>query len=301
MITGCLETVRAAHFAGCMLFFGIFMFDLFAGRFAGPAWGGRRRAFEIVLLPILLLTGTLWFAGVAVSISGLAGWQAFDNTVLSAVWNQTAFGTVWKVRLIFLGAAVLAVFLPDAPARRRLQWFLAALLLGSLAWAGHGRETSNWHLGADVLHLLVAGVWPAGLLPLWLVMRRMASDSEPATRALAVQLVRRFSAVSMAAVALLSFTGWINARYLVGSWSNLFQQPYGRWLCAKILLFLAAVALGAINWWVLKPRLRTEQNVPPAFAVTARQLQFNIRLELLLNAAVTIIVAILGLLPPAAN
>ena len=67
--------------------------------------------------------------------------------------------------------------------RAKLIWielFLSGCLLGSLAWAGHGQEgqPAGLHLLADVLHLLVAGIWPAGLLPFFLLLRKMRQKSE---------------------------------------------------------------------------------------------------------------------------
>ncbi|HUB87720.1 MAG TPA: CopD family protein, partial [Verrucomicrobiae bacterium] len=171
----------------------------------------------------------------------------------------------------------------------------AGALLGSLAWAGHGQEDSVWHLVADILHLLIAGIWPAGLLPFALLLRKLRRTSEPAI----VPLVRRFSAWSLFGAAVLAASGLVNAWFLVGSFSNLVGQVYGRWLLAKIILFAAAVSIGAVNLLRLKPRLSTESPQTKNFEATAAQLQFNVRMELFLATAVIVIVAILGILPPA--
>jgi putative copper export protein len=60
--------------------------------------------------------------------------------------------------------------------------------------------------------------------------------------------VRRFSALSLGGVALLAATGFINSWFLVGSFSNLIEQTYGRWLLAKIILFCFAVAICGFSW-----------------------------------------------------
>jgi putative copper export protein len=86
-------------------------------------------------------------------------------------------------------------------------------------------------------------------------------------------LVRRFSAVSLGSVVLLALTGWVNAWVLVGSFSNVFGQTYGRWLGGKIILFfsrsgklaagralkaaghdssLAAPSSKTADWWIDK-------------------------------------------------
>jgi putative copper resistance protein D len=112
-------------------------------------------------------------------------------------------------------------------------------------------------------------------------------------------LVRRFSALSLTAVALLAMTGFVNSWFLVGSVENLFGLTYGRWLLAKIILFSIAVTIGAINLLRLKPRLLA--GAPPwrKTEIAAAQLQLNVQMELALAMAIVIIVAILGILPPA--
>ena len=164
-----------------------------------------------------------------------------------------------------------------------------------------GPWTGNflWHLFADVLHLLVAGFWPTGLLPLALLLRKLRRTSEPAKKLPIAALVRRFSALSLGSVALLAATGFINSWFLVGSFSNLLEQPYGRWLLAKIILFCFAVAIGAVNLLRLKPRLEIKNVQTDNPETTVAQLQFNVHAELFLGIAIVIVVAILGILPPA--
>jgi putative copper resistance protein D len=295
---------RAVHFGSCLLFFGLFAFDRFVVVAPGlPAeimeqWQSRIRLLNLILLPIILISGIVWFVLVAMNMSG----QWLQTEILKTVWTQTQFGTVWKFRLAVWLVALVATTIPyffqlrSAPGKMLawLELIFAGLLLGSLAWAGHGQEGSTWHLFADVLHLLAAGFWPAGLLPLALFLHKLRWTSEPAKWNWVTSLVRRFSAASLVVVALLAITGLVNSWYLVGSFANLFQQPYGRWLLAKIILFCIAVAIGAVNLLRLKPRLSFENQASPA----AARLQLNVWLELLLGVVVVVIVAILGILPP---
>jgi copper resistance protein D len=190
----------------------------------------------------------------------------------------------------------------QATIQKPILWFLFAIsacLLGSLAWAGHGREDSAWHLSADVLHLLAAGIWPSGLLPLFLILRKSPVVATEADWVSMAQLVRRFSATSLAAVSLLAVTGYVNSWFLVGTVSNLFGQPYGRWLLVKTIFFCAALAIASVNLLRLKPRLLNESSQPDKAGATTAQLQRNVQLELLLGTAIIIVVAILGILPPA--
>jgi copper resistance protein D len=309
-----LVATRAVHFGACLLFFGILAFDRFvaASILAGVKieaanyWKTRRRWVICALLPVILLSGIAWFASVAATMSALPLRQAVQPGILETVWNQTEFGTIWKLRLIVCLVAVAAAGFFCSHLRPRLQrtlvWIqlvLGSLLLGSLAWAGHGVEGPSWHLLADVLHLLVAGLWPTGLLPLTLFLHQLRCGSEPERWSWIAVLVRRFSALSLAAVALLAVTGFVNSWVLVGSLSNLGGQIYGRWLIAKICLFCFAVVIGAVNLLRLKPRLLAGNPPPPEAEVVAAQLQFNVQMELTLGTGMVVIVAILGILPPA--
>jgi copper resistance protein D len=306
MMTTWLILARAIHIGACLLYFGVFAFDRFvattisanAKSMIGDYWQKRIRIFSLVSLPAILLSGIMWFILATVIMSG----QPLQAEILKTVWTRTQFGSVWTIRLVFwFAAAVITIlfhFLKSNPSfQKKLFWLqlcLSGALLGSLAWAGHGQETSTWHLFADVLHLVVAGFWPAGLLPLTLLLNKLRQMTIPLRWKVVATLVHRFSTLSLVSVALLVATGFINSWFLAGSFSNLLEQTYGRWLLAKIILFGLALSIGAVNLLRLKPRLALENA-----ETTAAQLQFNIRVELFLGVVIVIIVAVLGILPPA--
>ena len=304
MTTDLFVLARAVHFGACLLLFGWIAFGLaVAMPVRNPAlvdfWRQGLRHCEWILLPIILVSGAVWFALVAVNMSG--GPLGMD--VLKAVWVQTQFGIVWQYRFVFWLVAMVIVIVSlfvkrVVPFQNLLSWLqfcLAACLLGSLAWAGHGRESSGWHLLADILHLLVAGVWPAGLLPLFLLLRYLRQSADTTQIPLTIPLIRQFSITSIISVTLLSATGLVNSWYLVGSPSHLLSQPYGRWLLLKVCLFLVAVAIGAVNLLYLRSRLSS----PSTFPSAAAQIRLNVLIELILATAVIIVVAMLGILPPA--
>ncbi len=246
MTTEYFVLTRAVHFGACLLFFGLLAFDRFVAASvvvgdtmeAAIYWRSRLRFFQMIVLPVTLVSGIFWFILVTAAMSDLPFNQALRLETLKIVWSQTGFGVVWKWRLVFwcvaaLVAPVAWLTKPQTLLHRGLIYFelsLGALLLGSLAWAGHGQEDSPWHLLADVMHLLVAGFWPTGLLPLFLLLRQLRRNPAGEYAPSVAVLVRRFSALSLASVILLVLTGWVNTWYLVGSFSNLVEQPYGRWL-----------------------------------------------------------------------
>ena len=290
---------RAVHIGACLLFFGVFAFDRFVAAVVFPQnhfdaasyWKSLVKIFSSLLLPIIFLSGLAWFALAAMIMSG----EPPQTEILKTVWRQTQFGAAWRAHLFFWVAAVVVAILFRSPRFQTwLQLVFSGALLGSLAWAGHGLEGSRWHLFADVLHLLTAGFWPAGLLPFWLLLRRLRQVLETTSSFSIVALVRRFSAVSLAAVSVLVVTGWVNSWFLAGSFSNLLAHTYGRFLLLKIALFVLTVVLGAVNLLRLKPRLALENSEK-----AAAQMQLNVQAELFLGTAVIVVVAILGTLPPA--
>jgi len=302
-----LFLIRAVHIGACLLFFGVFVFDrmtasgLASGQGEiGKYWNSRFHIMNWVLPAVILVSGIAWFALVAMTMSG----QPLQTDILKIVWAQTQFGAVAKIRLLFLlPAAVLSCFQKSAPGVGKfaawVQMLAAGCLLGSLAWAGHGQEGPRWHVLADVVHLLAAGIWPGGLLPLLVVLRKARRIAGPQVWLSMSALVSRFSAISLTTVLVLAITGTANAIYLVGNFSNLIGQPYGRWLLAKIILFCLALAIAAVNLLRLKPRLIVEKLEPEKAAATAAQLQRNVQFELLLGSGIIAVVAVLGVLPPA--
>jgi copper resistance protein D len=168
----------------------------------------------------------------------------------------------------------------------------AAALAGSLAWLGHAGAGEDGQrtlmLGADVAHLLAAGLWPAGLLPFALLLRRrMKEGALPAAYAAA----RRFSAMSLVTVGVLAGSGLVNAWFLVGSFHALVATDYGRLLMVKLGVFAAAVGLGGWNLLVHKPGLET---APGALGAMAGK----VWVEVSLGTVIVALVAIMGTLPP---
>jgi copper resistance protein D len=307
MMTFWLILTRAVHIGSCLLFFGVLVFDrVTASGLAGGQgeisrnWKTRLCVISWVLPPVILVSGMVWFALVAVTMSG----QPPEVDILKIVWAQTQFGAVSKIRLIFLIAvAVVSCFQRSAPEAQRfaawVQTLATGCLLGSLAWIGHGQDGPRWHLLADVVHLLAAGIWPMGLLPLLFLLRSARRSAAPQDWRFMSDMVSRFSTVSLITVLVLAITGTMNAMYLVGTFSNLIGQPYGRWLLAKIIFFAVALAIAAVNLFRLKPRLIAEKFEPEMAAATAALLQKNVRFEFVLGSGIVAVVAVLGILPPA--
>jgi putative copper resistance protein D len=219
-------------------------------------------------------------------MSGTGVIEAIQSGALAVVLQETAPGHVWVVR------AGIWVALAAVVAWGRRTWLaalLAAALAASVTWLGHaGAQGSPAKLAVDAAHLLAAGVWPAGLVPFALLLRRRLRDGDAAG---AREAVRRFSAMSLGAVAVLAASGIVNAWVLVGSFHALVASDYGRVLMLKAALFCVALALGAWNLLRLKPQLEAESRALEA-------IRRNVWIEAALASAIVLVVAVLGTLPP---
>jgi putative copper resistance protein D len=247
---------------------------------------------------VVLLSALSLLLATAANMAGSAV-AALDPDTIGTVLFGTSFGRAWCWHLVFAISAIAVCLAPRASWRMTAILTLSLLLLVSLGWVGHAVEgqglASLLHQINQMLHLLAAGLWLGGLVPLTWLLGRARSSSGSAWISIARDVVPRFSQMGYAAVALLAATGAINMLLLVGSVEALVGTPYGRLLSVKILLFLAMVAAALFNRFRLLPRLRREGRAAGSIAALARSVLF----EQALSIAVLAVVSVLGTWPPA--
>jgi copper resistance protein D len=95
-------------------------------------------------------------------------------------------------------------------------------------------------------HHLGTAVWLGAMPYLWISLGRTEGVDE------ARRLTQRYSRMALLGAAMLVSAGVVMAFFYVGTWSGLYTTAYGVMLVAKIYLFLAMVALGAGNWYVVR-------------------------------------------------
>lgn len=309
--------IRAVHMGGVMTVFAAFTFPLLVMQ---PALGalprqemvGFCRRFERAMLMteiwsllVSFISAVLWFWVEAAAMSGRSLIGALAPEVVGTVLRQTKFGECWAIRvalMVLIAALWLALWRmgePHAKKRRALNLvvaLLAGILLATLALAGHAASSQATHLAADIVHLLVGGIWPAGLLPFALVLALAKRDHANLLDFVGLVTVRS-SAINLVIIGAIATTGLVNAWFLVGSIEALFASHYGRLLLLKVVLFACMISFGAINRFQLRPRLLSEAGHVREGAL--RLLQRNVVLELCVGVVVLIIVGAMGITSPA--
>jgi uncharacterized membrane protein len=109
-------------------------------------------------------------------------------------------------------------------------------------------------------------------------------------RAVGIKVVRRFSTLALVAVAWLAATGLFAAYLHVGDPRLLVPTTYGRTLIAKLVLFAALVALGAVHRRMSIPRL--DKAVGGRKSMLERILPFEMAVGLALVGAVALMMSL---------
>ena len=290
-----LVTTRALQLMSSLLPVGVFAFALYGDGQPTGSWRVQRSLLLICAL-LALGSGLLWLSLVAGRIYGAAGSVDPQMRHWLAILHATRFGQVWQWRFL-----LLLVWLPIAlwyeHARRRRGLVVigvaaSAAGLASLAWIGHaGASGSILRLVADIAHLLAAGVWIGGLLPLYLLLRGIESTLgvEHARRT-----TRRFSIVGLICVGSLLASGIVNASPLGWQLWDWTHSQYGRLLLYKLGLFGVLLVIAARNRLWLTPALLSTQPLE-----AAGSLRRAIVAELVFAAAIIAVVGALGAsMPP---
>ena len=264
--------------------------------------------------PLLAMTSII---GAALSILGLLTMAAsmadiplgsLDRAGVEAFLTGMTAGTAWLVRMATLVALALSAAILHRWPRPAL--FVAAqgsgIALATLAWNGHGAMddgTVGWlHLGADMVHLLAAGVWIGALAGLGMLVSRSAARMDRQHLTITHRALEGFSGTGSVVVALIVVTGLVNSWLLVGlgGISSLPTSFYGQFLLAKVGLFLAMLVLAAANRFRLTPALSNAMaRDDHAAAICA--LRWSLGFEASLAVIVLGIVALLGTLEPIAT
>jgi copper transport protein len=196
---------------------------------------------------------------------------------------DTRFGFALSIGAIgaTIAGTLAAIAVADPPLR-----VPAALIGGPLiavpSFAGHALDAGRpWFtIVVDLVHITAAAVWLGGLLSLVLILPLLRGD--PALR----EVGRRFSILTLCAVATVAATGVVRAFGELSALSQVWSSSYGRLLIVKTILLALLAALGWVNRYRLVPRLGNDPRTPGL-------LRRNVGGELLLFAGLITAVALL--------
>ena len=300
---------RWLHLASSVLLVGAVAMIVLAGRSdraTAQQWERRVLASAWVWALLALVSGLVVLGVQTALFEGRAD-AAFEARAVGRVLLETQAGRVWLVRAGLL--AVLAAFLSlRVSVERRADWRAARgqnVLLGvaalvPLAAAGHAAAVEPGTARAivlDGLHLLGAGFWVGGLLPLAQLLSASSTEAGADARPYAVLAVRRFSRAAFLMVAVLAVTGTALAIFHVGSVAGLVGTSYGRLLLSKLALLLLALVFAALNRSVLLARLGGDG--PTVGRPAMRRLSGFVVVEAALALGILIVVAAMNVTPPA--
>jgi copper transport protein len=279
-VEGVYGAARGLHYAALLLVVGAIGFRLLVWPARATARWPRRLLLGAAAAGLVCALAGVGLQGALGAGAGLG--QVLDGPVLDGSLD-TRTGVAWLVR-----AAAWAVVLAVLVAIGRATWtrgravavaLPAAVLVGTLPWAGHAETQSPRAVlvPADVLHVLAAGAWLGGLV-LLVVCFWPGRSPRPAEGA--AEATVRFSRLALPAMAVLVVAGLVQAWFYLGSVGAVVESTYGWALVAKVALLTAVVALAAGN------RRRTARLAAAGADAAGRALRRSMRGELALAVAV---------------
>jgi copper transport protein len=263
---------------------------------AGPALPLLRRwRFGMAALALLALGATLTL--LLQFTADLSG--ALTVETLTTVLTGTRNGGLFAARIGVLGALLGLGMIAARAAPGRFSTVFALALSGLLlvlhAAGGHAATQPTPVIGIAILtiHLAATSAWIGGLALFALTIGLLRTTHPGALP----RLVRRFSALALLSVAVLTLSGVISAARELTTLADLRQTAYGQALLLKTALFGGLLLFGAYHLFRLSPALRRS----PADPTPPRRLQRSMRFELALGSGVLLVAAILATLPPPAG
>jgi copper transport protein len=233
---------------------------------AGAPWG----ALTVVGLGAFVALATFLSLSAGAISAGAQDLAAHHDLPFdfAAPFGWTPFAIAMRVSLAGTAAAVVVAagrWLASGNARRVRsgpRGLDAALLLGALAagvaamggmsFAGHAFAGGGPMFAVfDWLHLLGVAAWLGTLGGLALLawhLRRIGAER----RVVLGAALARHSRVALVAAPVVVLTGLANSPVVIGSARNIVSSQYGDLILAKATLFSAAVAIGAVNYLLIR-------------------------------------------------
>ncbi|MBW7973938.1 CopD family protein, partial [Bradyrhizobium sp. BR 10289] len=230
---------------------------------------------------VLRISAAAWalltIASLALNAAALVG-------TLQVSWSEALGADFGRADVVIAASAFGIAVLSKNPARGARAAVLVALAVLALAMQTRlthaaSRPDVRWPLLlSDAGHMLGAGVWIGGL-PYFLIALNGCKDAGDWRR-----IARRYSLMSMAAVAAILLGGLTMAVTYIGSIEAIYGTAYGVMTLAKVGLLLMLLALGAGNYFLVE-RLRRDPATPILRLKRFAEVEIGIGLTVLLAAA----------------
>ena len=249
-----LALVRGVFVASVLSSFGASLFLLIIAprRIEGNAAKSIAQHCHRVIWWSLLTTLVVAPFWLLLEASAIADTETAEQAILVApsVLLDTQFGQILALQLLALVGVGLAT-VQDRQTGRLVTTAFA--LVATLLEAGHSHAFAMSHglsalLLLQALHLVAAGAWLGGLLPLLFAVKE-------APLFLATVIARGYSALGLVSVSVLVVTAVIQGWTLGGGLKSLTGTAYGALLLTKAALFAVLIALAARNRFSLTPAL----------------------------------------------
>ncbi len=264
-----IALLRGVHVAALISLFGTLLFG--ATLEALPAL----RRLACISAAFALLSGIAWLVSESAVIANADGLAA-TLRALPIVGLQTQYGR-W-----FVARCILLLIILVLPLGRYPALIASGAALAIQPMLGHAGAIGDAALlASETLHLLAAGAWLGGLLPLFIAVATL-----PPARA--ITLCHSFTPIGLSSVLLLGGTAILKVTELVGGMPGLFGTAYGHVALIKLALFLVLLLLAMLNRLVLTERL----------AHSTSAMLASIALEMLIGTAVIIAAGFLASLTP---
>lgn len=169
------------------------------------------------------------------------------GTLVAMPW-----GYAWMVQVaasLVLVVAPRRVAVPQPPLTGTLVALAVAFVAAFQGHAVGSERLTTLAILADGVHVLAGGFW-LGTLAVMLLATFRRRD------VVIADVVARFHPVALAGAFLVVVSGVFGSWLHVTPLSALWQSPYGLMLVRKLVVFAVIVAIGALNWKRLTPRLR---------------------------------------------
>ncbi len=293
-----LVLVRGFAVLGMLALFGTLVFrslvSPFAWRRADPVEAAALDFWLTRLALLELAWGAMWLvvwvpvqAATMVGARSLGAAARVLPTVMPTVMLDTRFGHLVSLQVLILLAAGVAL--------RWRRGRAVATGLGGMALAlqsGHGHAFAmqpgpSLLLVCDIVHLLAAGAWLGGLIPLLIVVVR-------APCRIGAAACRYFSPLGKGCVVAVLATAVVQFWQLVGGLPGLVGTAYGWVAGAKMGLFAVLFGFALVNRYRLAPALLGAAPEP-----SRRRLARSIAVQSVAGLAVVVAAAMLSQLSPA--